>query len=275
MNDKLKEMELAKVDGSNLERPYYYKTVYKYQKTSTALKCLGKDGKGTLRFSEPSEWNDPTEKTFYSVLGGKKGAPIVYAACVTNKQLSEASWITYQYGSNEGCVKFSIDFLELLMQIEIWASEHNYTFYIGKAYNRTWKELKNVGKKDENCLYKIVFKGSSLLEDSLRLLLLKRDGFDYEREIRLFLVKKGVTEAANGKTEKYVDVNIDWKPCLRWVYYSEDCKYIDIQRLKQICSNIKKGVTRRTIYVEHEVNPVQWPDYCNNANHLINEYEHD
>ena len=259
MNVKLKEMELVKVDSSDLERPYYYKTVYKYQKTSTAITSLTK---GTLRFSEPSAWKDPTEKTFYSVLREKEGAPIVYAACVTSKQLSEASWVTYQYGNNEGCAKFSIDFFDLIKQIETWAHEHNYTFYIGKAYYRTWKELKNVGKKDESLLYKIVFKGTSLQEDCLRMLLLKRDGFDYEREARLFLVKSDASE----KKEDYVDVNIDWKQCLNQIYYSEDCKYVHVRKLKKMCRNMDVSVSQSTIYSKHEVNPVSWPKYSNNEN---------
>ena len=81
------------------------RTVYKYMDMNTAIKCL-EEGKFTLRFSEPTVWNDNYEKRFYkadykqfidTTKGDEEIPSIVYACCFTRNKTSEAAWKTYSY----------------------------------------------------------------------------------------------------------------------------------------------------------------------------------
>lgn len=225
--------------------------VYKYQKASVANLCLTlKNGqKGTLQFSRPSKWKDPTERVFYEAKISPKGiidATRVYACCISMNKLSEAAWITYQYGTNEGCVKFSIYFDRFIQQIEDWANENGYSFYYGKVIYDEWKVLKKIGDRDFKYNKEIFVPNARPMETFLRTLLLKRKAFEYENEIRLFLVNNN---EANAQDSFIVD--IDWRDCLNdQIYYSGDCRIDAITELRKKAKQVSKKVEKNTIYDE-------------------------
>lgn len=215
--------------------------VYKYMTISTALKCLGIDGerlKTTLRFTQPSEWNDPAEKAFYeaTLKRGKETLNFyAYACCVSKQQQSEAAWMTYEYGKHEGCVKFSIDKEKLYQEIENWAANNGFTFYYDEAIYSDWGKLKELAEKIWNT--EEVQKGSNILdvEKFLCMLLLKRNAYKYEDEIRLFLIKgDGKTQKIDdeGKPTKILDIAINLPDCINAIYIGKTCGYKMVEQLK-------------------------------------------
>lgn len=227
--------------------------VFKYQKAEVAILCLNQNamGTGTLQFSRPSEWKDPTERAFYNAEISPQGVietSRVYACCITKAPLSEAAWITYQYGANDGCVKFSIIFNLFTKEVEKWAKNNGFKFYIGETIYDEWEVIKKIGRADFVYKDNIFTSDASTMETFLRTLLLKRKAFEYEKEIRLFLVNEGTED--KGKT---LLIDIDWKRCLNdTIYYSNDCRVGNINILRERAHAIDKQLEQSTIYNEKE-----------------------
>ena len=222
--------------------------VFKYQKAEVANLCLSlNEQKGTLKFSRPSEWKDPTERAFYEAKISPENvvnASKVYACCISKEALSEAAWITYQYGTNDGSVKFSIKFDEFLNQIDSWAREHQYELYIGETIYDEWQVINKIGQPDFKYKSKIFVADASPLETFLRSLLLKRKAFEYEKEIRLFLVNEGTEDKGQS-----ILVEVDWKDCLNdTIYFSEDCRVCTKEILEKKAADIGKKIEKSNLY---------------------------
>ena len=155
----------------------------------------------THRFSNPMTWKDPYEKYFlnpkYKVRGEKMAPnymPIrnkVYCKCFTSQYQCEPFWGIHSGGAKTVCITFDTErLLEELDRIE------GYKVYIGKVKYLGQRELSGVHPDgiDLRSIF-ILNKGtkreinnSVILQ--LRLLLLKRRAFNYENEIRIFLLPK-------------------------------------------------------------------------------------
>ena len=211
---------------------------------------LKENQKGTLAFAEPSKWKDPAEKSFYDANytvenGNPWERPIVYATCITDLQQSEAAWATYQYQGNDGCVKFSIDYDKLIEQLKKYAEEKGCRLYVGRVEYRKWSEISRVGQPTgrlKDMLTKVGVDDDDRMEKNfLRYLLVKREAFAYEQEIRMFLVfdrDKAPKKEDMNEIKDSILVPINWKECLHKVYVGEECKYRDIREIKYLIKKI-------------------------------------
>lgn len=190
---------------------FHKKYVYKYFDRRKFPKYIGKN-QFSLYFREISEWNDPYEKRFYNADYSKvEGAQFlddhrkVYACCFTSQKDSEPSWKMYvdqnsepsqkKEGSTEReiCIQARFDFKALLDALNDYIENElqgNFVLivcpveYMNKVKINGIHHPKQDGKpKDE------YFKNFDFSK-YLRLLSLKRDAFEYEKEIRFFLIPK-------------------------------------------------------------------------------------
>lgn len=233
---------------------------YKYMDLETALICLENK---SLRFSEPSLWQDNYESRFYNadygnVLKGKNEkeiCPLFYSTCLTGKKNNEAAWKIYTYGKvglGARCVEFTLDKFEF--RKELISFLKNYSIYEGLV-SYVWevdvdrmhqKNIRINKKSDVNPWYDLFFTTFDKRE-YLNLMLLKRDAFEHEQETRILLVpnvpttEKGKKHIKNGKTiyGYPLDVTIDWSKIIKEVRYADSCSDVEIKLLKEA---VKKAV---------------------------------
>ena len=231
---------------------------YKYMDLETALICLENK---SLRFSEPSLWQDNYESRFYNanfenILEGKDEkdiCPLFYSTCLTGKKNNEAAWKIYTYGKiglGARCVEFTLDKFEF--RKELISFLKNYSIYEG-VVSYVWegdvdrmhqKSIKINKKIEDNPWYDLFFTTFDKRE-YLNLMLLKRDAFEHEQETRIMLVPntpttvKGKKHKKNGKTiyGYHLDVTIDWGNIIKEVRYADSCSDVEIKLLKDAVKN--------------------------------------
>ena len=155
-----------------------------------------------LRFVEPCTWTDCFEKRFYSANYDVINSAFpqrLFAACFTSRKNNEAAWKTYLYNpqskdsdlSKALCFRLTINRKLLKDALKLFSQ---YTFYEGpivylNGYNISQMHKPNMpGAKS---LYNAFFKKPNFgYDDFLSLLLIKRDFFQYEEEVRYFAVPK-------------------------------------------------------------------------------------
>ena len=200
-----------------------------------ALTCLGNTPKeGSLRFVEPTKWDDRYEGLFYNCkytnnsgsLNGSIPDPIIYAHCFSTKQDNEAAWKIYTYGKTglgSICVEFKLNRFKFRSEL-IKPIIQGYGLYVGKVDYQPQSTIERIykprilmaGHWRENPDYEKYFSGYTLY-NYLNLLLLKREAFSHEEEIRYFINprKTGKKSFVNKKNEFVqkndpIDVPIDW-----------------------------------------------------------------
>lgn len=163
-----------------------------------------KDNQGfSLCFQQPSQWTDPYESRFYGADYSKlKDSAFdinkhrnLYACCFAADKDSEPSWKMYVDENNDDdrkvCIQIRINFKALLDYLDYYitnALQGKYMLVVGQV---TYKEKAYINK-----LHKLNDKGqlNSTYFDNfnfskyLKLLMLKREAFKYEDEIRFFLI---------------------------------------------------------------------------------------
>ena len=230
LGDSKKFLQIGSLGGGN----YFYK----YLNVNTFLTCLNN---GNFRFAEPVEWNDKYEARFYNATYSKwkkykNYYPFLYANCVTNRPDSEAAWQVYRYGKtgpNTCCVEIQIDRYKFREQLAKNLSDCDVyvgmTRYEHKAiidcihlkkypHDITIKGVKYSEGEDNN-EYKKYF-DEFCLEKYLNLMLLKRMAYEYEHEIRFFILPHDKTADEKTTLDTLEDkknrgltgklVNIDW-----------------------------------------------------------------
>lgn len=167
------------------------KPLHKHMSLESALNMLNNK---TMWFANPTIWKDSFESRFvdakYNCNGVLKTFPFkdkVFCACYTETAASEAYWTPYS--QQQIGVEFVVNRNELLNQLAVYADK--YDIYIGKVEYMKTASIKRP-------LNKIPFSGSLPLvwtkEWCARLLLLKRNAYKYEDELRIMIVKKEKTK---------------------------------------------------------------------------------
>lgn len=162
---------------------------YKYMNVERAIQFLKT---GEYYFVEPTAWQDPYEKRFYtadyshfdSFIPG-----VTYATCLTDKISNEAAWKMYRDeggGLKNRSVRFDIRRSMMLRYMDGEIRDAKIVF--GKAnYRYTTSVINKIHKPDSPAQYGKYF--SDFSEESfLKLLLIKRKAFEYESEVRMFVV---------------------------------------------------------------------------------------
>lgn len=165
------------------------KRLYKYLDVESALSLFET---GDMNYVDPTNWFDPFEKRFYeadySALQFEK--PKVFCSCFTKKSTNEAAWVMYSYfkkGLAARSVRLEIDpfvYYDLLEDYGKLTGKH---IYIGNVnYSLSEKTIKALHKLSSKHHHKYFC--NFCIEKFIKLLLVKRKAFEYEQEIRVFVV---------------------------------------------------------------------------------------
>lgn len=168
-----------------------------------------------LPFSNPTYWADPYEQLLYNIPEYNDcfnfPVPDVQCYCLTTNgyKNEDAMWSIYRYNSKEPVIKITYNFYELLKQLNTFCENKKFTIYIGKVdYSLGQKDLKYLLDEEKNYeLHHSYFPEDFDIHSYLRLLLLKRKQFDYEGEIRMFLV----SDLENFRFKEQAKLKLDYE----------------------------------------------------------------
>lgn len=213
-----------------------YKRVFKYMTVEAFLLSLyGR----SWRFQEPSKWDDKFEQRFYcanyKIAGAAGNTPQLFATCVTRAKNSEAAWKVYAHGQGLGahCLQLEIDIAELRTQLR--ASHH---IIVEKQVN--YKDERYIldlhKKRSKN--YSTYFNGFTL-EKYIELLALKRDAYQYEQEVRLFVIpNKSISTRNKRKKALPLDIQVDWKKVIKSARIDKNCSAGELKAVQQACFTV-------------------------------------
>lgn len=233
----------------NPEGTYYYK----YMTLETALQCLTS---GTLRFVEPSAWQDKYESRFYEAdysnfsKNPSVSDPLLYATCFSKRKNNEAAWKIYSYGKTgigSKCVQFEIK--RGTLRSNLINNIANYDIYEGEVIYWTQYNIDRLHQRaikgSANPFYTQFFNHFDI-DKYVNLMLLKRDMFRHEQEVRFLLVPKGTTVNRKAKVhrkggiavrgDKY-DVKVDWNAIINEVRIDSSCSQFEYDLLEREMNN--------------------------------------
>lgn len=219
-----------------MSRKWY---VYKYMDFEAAILSLKNS---TIRFVEPTRWEDPYESRFYTadysnIVSGAGYPQKFYACCCTFNKSSEAAWNTYSY-NNSGlkgrCVQFKLDLRKLRKEFSNYCVGNNCNVYEGIVTydipDEDIDKLHYVGCK----FYDDYFKNISL-DSYLSLFLIKRGAFFYEKELRFFIMPNATIN------QNTIYPIIQWKNVIKEIIVDEHSSDLEIDILKECC--IQAGIS--------------------------------
>lgn len=167
-------------------------TVFKYMPLERLVRSV-KDN--ALVFVSPETWYDPFEQLYYGVDCSSHGyiTEDIACMCVSEKSSTneDASWRVYAGASNKS-VRVSFEQKILMNLLDDFADKNGYEVYIGKVdYSYDKKQIQTIHQKN-SLLYGKYCPAKMTREHYLSLMLLKRKAFQYENEVRIFLVKNKI-----------------------------------------------------------------------------------
>lgn len=149
-----------------------------------------------LWFLNPEKWKDPFERRFigvkYQFNGMLHDYPLkgrVFCSCFSLNRVSETQWAIYGGSQNSICLK--VNRQKLLDELNNYQKSNPYDdIYIGRV---EYQETKTItGSLSKNPLFSKKPFNFNDQESLIKLLLLKRNAYLYEDEIRIFIVKPEV-----------------------------------------------------------------------------------
>lgn len=172
-------------------------TVFKYMPLDRFVNSVKNN---QLVFVSPESWYDPFEQLYHGIDCSSRGyiTEEIACMCVSEKSSTneDASWRVYSE-SNDKAVRISLEQTVLLDILEEFASKNGYEVYIGKVnYSFEKRDIKNLHiiSSPNHAAY---FPNKMTREHYLSLMLLKRKAFQYENEVRIFLVKDKIAFTDN------------------------------------------------------------------------------
>lgn len=199
--------------------PSYNQLLYKYIRVDYVRNWFLND---MIRFDEPTRWKDKFESRFYTAIYQNRQPqdyPALYALSLSMNKDSEASWLVYSKGEIEKCVRLVFSLSKLRKAFERIINPSG-KFYIGEVnYGLNNSEIINLHNKTRsiqipggtknvtNNLYQEVFANNFSLENYLSLLLIKRQIFSYENEIRCFFVPDAGKMTKNASPGQFKEFN--------------------------------------------------------------------
>lgn len=146
-----------------------------------------------LWFANPQKWKDPFERRFIEVRylhnGKKYDYPLknkVFCCCFSLTRITEAQWYIYSKGGD--CVCMNINRSQLIDELKQYIkSNPKDNIYIGRAEYQPTNII--TGSIHNNPIFKKKPFSLSDNESLVKLLLLKRNAFIYEDELRIIIVK--------------------------------------------------------------------------------------
>lgn len=261
---KVDYFQLSEKPQSERDNMYFYK----YLDLESALSSLRNKN---LRFVEPTIWEDRFEGRFYnanykSVSKNPDDTPFLYACCMSTKPHNEAAWKVYTYGKlglGAHCVQFKINRFkfrnELLKSKKIQKGfmifEGRVTYTSETIINGLHKPQYNnkSGAAITNPNYAKFFSSFDLYA-YLNLLLLKRDYFLHESEIRFFVIPSKAPQVKAKRTQKNGTTiygkdecfDIDWANVIDEIRIDSHCTQLEYDLFKDACLELLKSSVRYT-----------------------------
>ncbi len=172
-------------------------TVFKYMPLDRLVKSIESHN---LVFVSPAAWYDPFEQLYYGIDCSSRGYATEDIACMCVSEKSstneDASWRVYADSSDKS-VRVSIDQKSLLDLLEDYASTNGFEVYIGKVdYSFEKKDIRSL-HIPSSVNHSTYFPNKMSREHYLSVMLLKRKAFQYENEVRIFLVKEKINFTNN------------------------------------------------------------------------------
>lgn len=146
-----------------------------------------------LVFVSPTTWYDPFERLYFNADCSKHNySPVDMACmCVTSEKTKneEAAWKIYSINGTKS-VRVSFKISVLFSFLDKYATDNQCKVYIGYVnYELNKTDINNIYKKKSK--YHSIFCPQNMTTDHyLSLMLLKRKSFEYENEIRIFIVSE-------------------------------------------------------------------------------------
>lgn len=262
---KIQYLQISNTFQPEKDNTYFYK----YLDLESVLLSFRN---GSIRFVEPTRWEDKFEGRFYNarytnVSTNPQDSPFLYASCMSIKPHNEAAWKVYSYGKlgiGAHCVQIKINrnqFRKELIQSKTINSKTK--IYEGLVTYATEPQICGIHKRTyknktgaivPNPRYNNFFSYFSRTS-YLNLLLLKRDYFRHENEVRFFVVPdvapgpKGKRTRLNGSDVFGSDINIsmDWANVIEEIRIDSKCTELEYNIFKDECIKLLKASNRYTI----------------------------
>ena len=197
---------LMAINYLNVTPNYLPNHLFKYMKFEHAIDSIKN---GTLWFANPEEWRDPYESYFMDNAYDKAKEPFdfplekgkLYACCFSTTPNSEAQWKAYTTGIG---IKCQIPTVEFLNELDMLSSD--YDVYIGKV---VYLKTATLQQPDVPAILNASGFPTTPCDKirALLLMLCKRIAFQYEAEIRVFLIPK----KEENYSKKGIKVNVGLK----------------------------------------------------------------
>lgn len=237
----------------NIQKPLEY--AYKYMTLEAfTLSLLN----GTWQFSEPTKWNDEYEGRFYradfSSLNVSNCPQKLFATCITGEKASEAAWKVYAHGQGLGskCIQIKINMGKLRIMLSkgiVQKCSGNETAIDGTVYEGTVFYDLNDQEIDRlnspSGAYYDTFFDKFDTQSFLKLLLIKRRAYEYEKETRLFFVPK-IYESINRVTRSgkgdVMNVKVKWQDIIEEIKIDKNCSEAELEMILHVCKEAQINI---------------------------------
>lgn len=225
-----------------LEHAYKYMTMEAF-----VLSLLN----STWQFAEPTKWSDEYEGRFYradySALKVVNCPPKLFATCITGEKASEAAWKVYAHGQGLGakCVQIKINMVKLrniLSSAIIQKCAGIESVVNGAIYEGTvFYDLNDQDIEKLNTTYGTyynTFFDNFDTNSFLKLLLIKRKAYEYEKETRLFFVPKdfvSINRTSRSGKGDIMNIKVNWRDIIEEIRIDKNCSEAELETIKYVC----------------------------------------
>ena len=194
-------MDLSQIKNCNVSPLQGFKNIYSlngytlptdkdvFHKYLPLTYLTGDINNKTITFVSPTKWSDSFETRYYQLKNYNKkigfNEPCIFCMCLTSKQSTneDAMWRVYAK-PHEEMVKANINIKNLLKILDSQSIEQNFKVYIGEVIYTNKKDILEITPKKN----KVFFSNNFGTANYLSLMSLKRCAYNYENEIRIFIV---------------------------------------------------------------------------------------
>ena len=215
---KLNKDTIYSYDSKNTKRSHVLlfgdvlnkRIIFKYIDRKNFVDYVNKQFKKTnekgfsLCFQQLSQWKDPYESRFYDADYSLLNSAFdidkhrkLYACCFAADKDSEPSWKMYVSEDNKDdkkvCIQLRINFKALLDYLNYYITDKlngEYVLVVGRVTYKNKGFINKLHRPDEKGNSYSSYFGSFNFTKYLKLLMLKREAYKYEDEIRMFLIPR-------------------------------------------------------------------------------------
>ena len=229
-----------------------HKPLYKYMDVESAMYFLKTV---TMSYVEPSSWYDPFEKRFYNadfsaIPNFKK--PKLFASCFTKKSSNEASWVMYSYFKNglaSKSIRFELNPAVYYDMLDSYGDLTKTRIIISDAnYSLNEQTIKALHKR--TCSKHSEYFSQFNIDKFINLMLIKRKAFEYEKEVRIFIVPTQDTPDEDMKifnnTDRIKMGGDNWLLSLlvKSIMISPNCTQMETEMIEKMVKEITNGAIK-------------------------------